>query len=111
MKQRRRKEILHELGLTPIWCCRADNMLNEGAPMTRHVDQAMPVTTATAPENNDRAAQIARQHGSLQLERLNEQGRQLRNTRSNIQTAPSAPHPRDQRLSHAHAETAAGLTF
>ncbi len=60
MKQRRRKEILHELGLTPIWRCRADNMLNEGAPMTVPVDQSIPVATATAPENNDRAAQIAR---------------------------------------------------
>jgi DNA polymerase len=60
MKQRRRKEILHELGLTPIWRSRADSILNEGAPMTIPVDQSIPVATATAPENDDRAARIAR---------------------------------------------------
>lgn len=62
---RRRKETLHELGLTPIWHRRADSALEESAPSTLASDQSVSkVNAAKAVSNdreaNDREAQISR---------------------------------------------------
>ncbi|SDY27431.1 uracil-DNA glycosylase family protein [Nitrosomonas sp. Nm33] len=56
----RRKEILRELGLTPIWRRRGDNALSEPAPSTLTIDQSVPVVNATITATNDREAQISR---------------------------------------------------
>jgi hypothetical protein len=47
----------------------------------------------------------------MQLERLDEQHRQLGDARPDIETVPARSKPRKQDFSHAHAETAAGLSF
>ncbi|MCO6428491.1 uracil-DNA glycosylase [Nitrosomonas communis] len=60
MRRQRRKEILHELGLTPIWRRRADNKLKEGESMSINTDESTPEMTAPISAGDDRAARIAR---------------------------------------------------
>jgi hypothetical protein len=47
----------------------------------------------------------------MQFERLDEQHRQLCDTRPDVQTAPARSKPRKQGFSDTHAETATGLSF
>lgn len=56
----RRKEILRELGLAPIWRRRRDSALSEPAPPTLAIDQPVPVDSAAMAATNDREARISR---------------------------------------------------
>ncbi|AKH38796.1 MULTISPECIES: uracil-DNA glycosylase [Nitrosomonas] len=62
---RRRKETLHELGLTPIWHRRANSALGESVPLILGSDQSVSKVNAAKEvsndrETNDREAQISR---------------------------------------------------
>lgn len=56
----RRKEILRELGLAPIWRRRRENALSEPVPSTLAIDQSVPLDNATIAANDDREARISR---------------------------------------------------
>ncbi len=56
----RRKQTLHELGLTPIWRRRAESAQGESVPSTLMSDQSVSVVNATKAVANDREAQISR---------------------------------------------------
>lgn len=56
--RQRRKEILRELGLTPVWCYRTENALSKTVPLASPDD--LPVVGTTATKTNDDEVPISR---------------------------------------------------
>ena len=60
---------------------------------------------------NLRTAQIAGEHGSTQVQRFDEQDRQLCDPRPDIEAPPPGRKPREQAFRDAHTEATAGASF
>src|SRR5262245_7910972 len=80
------------------------------AGITRMKSQRKPAA-GPIQDDNFRAAQIAGQYGSTQVQRFDEQDRQPCNPRPDIEAAPTGCKPPEQGFRDAQAEATAGLSF